>query len=382
MSLRIAIDARLNAYRQGGIPQYTRQLLSALAEIAPNDQFVSLQHRRQPRPLSDRPNVVQHTLWTPPHHRLEQWTLPLELLAVRPQVLHCPDFIAPQRRFCPAVVTIHDLAFLRFPEILTDDARAYYGQVQRSTASADGIIAVSEATRRDICELLDIPPERVHVIYEAADPVYRRVETRAGEQRKLGGVQITADGFLLFVSTIEPRKNVPMLLKALRIAIDRQPERRYKLVIVGSRGWRDTPIYATVRELHLEEHLIFTGAISIYDLRWLYSACRLYVNPSLYEGFGLPLLEAMACGAACLAADTSSLPEVGGDAARYLPPREPEAWANAIEQLWDDEPAQRELGQRGLARALRFSWPDAASATLNLYRQAINTRAAQVGARG
>jgi len=131
---------------------------------------------------------------------------------------------------------------------------------------------------------------------------------------------------VLFVSTLEPRKNLPTLLQALRICIDRRPEAGYRLVIVGRRGWRDDAIFQAARDLKLADHVLFTGGVGQYDLRWLYNACRLYINPSLYEGFGLPLLEAMACGAPCLAAATSSLPEIGGEAAIYVPPLEAEQW--------------------------------------------------------
>src|SRR5436305_8608217 len=147
--MRIAIDARLNAYRQGGISQYTRQLMTALADVAPDEQIVSFQHRDQLRPLAIAPNVVRRTALTPPHHRFEQWTLPLEVLLARPDVLHCPDFIAPTRRSCPAVVTIHDLAFMHYPEILDASARAYSGQVTAKALRAVTILAVSESSRAD-----------------------------------------------------------------------------------------------------------------------------------------------------------------------------------------------------------------------------------------
>ena len=122
-------------------------------------------------------------------------------------------------------------------------------------------------------------------------------------------------------------------------------------MIVGRRGWRDDAIFQTARDLKLADHVLFTGNVGQYDLRWLYNACRLYINPSLYEGFGLPLLEAMACGAACLAAATSSLPEIGGEAAIYVPPLEAEQWADEIMALWDDEDRRAELGRMGVARA-------------------------------
>lgn len=382
--MRIAIDARLNAYRRGGIPQYTRQLLTALADLAPEEEFVSLQHREMLRPLAVAPNVTRRAVLTPPHHRFEQWTLPLELLAVRPHVLHCPDFIAPTRRLWPAVVTIHDLAFFRYPDILDDEAKAYYGRVRESSARADAVIAVSEATRQDIAQFCDIPIEEIDLIYEAAAPVFRRMELRAGEVRVLNQVPVEAGSFMLFVSTLEPRKNLPTLLKALRVCIDRKPERPYSLVIAGGRGWRDEPIYAAVRELDLGEHVLFAGNVGQYDLRWLYNACRFYVNPSLYEGFGLPLLEAMACGAACVAAETSSLPEIGGDAALYVPPLDVQGWADTIEGLWDDEQRREDLGRLAQGRSMRFSWSRAARETLRVYSRVAEQRAqgAPLGTRG
>ncbi len=370
--MRIAIDARLNAYRQGGISQYTRQLLAALAEVSQDDEFVSLQHRDQLRPLAIAPNVIRRTALTPPHHRFEQWTLPLEVLLARPSVLHCPDFIAPVHRPCPAVVTIHDLAFMHYPEILDEAASAFYGQVKTNAQRADAIIAVSEATRQDIAQFLDIPIEQIDVIYEAAAPLYTQLDLRVGEARVLNGTPVEADTFMLFVSTLEPRKNLPTLLQALRICLDRKPEAGYRLVVVGRHGWRDEVIFSAVRDLKLGEHVLFAGGVGQYDLRWLYNACRMYINPSLYEGFGLPLLEAMACGAACLAAATSSLPEIGGDAAIYVPPLDAQAWADEIEALWDDRERRAELGRVGRARAQRFSWLRAARETLNVYKRAAD----------
>ena len=372
--MRIAIDARLNAYRRGGIPQYTRQLLTALSDLAIEEQFISLQHRDMRRPLAVAPNVTRRTVYTPPHHRLERWTLPFEVALARPDVLHFPDFIAPTFRPCPAVVTIHDLAFMHYPQILDDQARAFYQQVLTNTHRAEAVIAVSEATRQDIVQFLDVPVEDVKVIYEAAAPLFRRMDMRAGEARLLNGKPVAAGTFMLFVSTLEPRKNLPTLLQALRICIDRRPERPYKLVIVGGRGWNDEPIFAAIRDLQLADYVLLAGSVGQYDLRWLYNTCQFYINPSLYEGFGLPLLEAMACGAACLAAATSSLPEIAGDAALYVPPLEPDQWADAMEMLWDDTDRQQELGRIGQARSQRFSWARAARETLQMYHYAAERR--------
>ncbi len=367
--MRVGFDLRLNAYRQGGIPQYSRQLLTALAAIAPAVEFVALQHRKQQQPVVVAANVHPTTLATPPHNRLEWLALPAELLPHRLHVLHCPDFVAPRWRSMPAVVTIHDLAFLRYPDILDAAARRYYGQVRQTVQHADAIIAVSANTRDDICHLLGVPPERIDIIYEAAAPRFHPVALPPAAVRQINGQRITAGSFVLFVSTIEPRKNVTTLLHALRIALDREPHTPYQLIIAGLPGWNDAPIYQAARDLRLAPHLIWLGGVSQSDLHWLYNACRIYANPSHYEGFGLPVLEALACGAAALVANTSSLPEVAGDAALLLPADDAGAWADALALLWHDAARRQELGQRGVPQAARFSWQRAARETLAVYQR-------------
>ncbi len=364
--MSIVVDARLNAYRNGGIPQYTRQLIHAMAAEAPTAAFTVLQHRRQPERLITAANVTRRVIYTPPHHRWEQWVLPVEVGAIRPHVALFPDFVAPTRRNFPAVVTIHDLAFLHFDDLLDDDAKAFYALVGASAKHADGIIAVSESTKRDIVELLDIAPERISVIYEAAAARFTPLPTIPHERKRINNIDVTANGYLLFVSTIEPRKNLPVLLQALRIVRDRHPNRNYHLVAAGARGWRETPILQQIDHLRLHDAITLLGSVSDDDLHWLYANSRIYANPSRYEGFGLPLVEALACGAPALASNTSSLPEVGGDAAMYLPPDDPTAWADAIEQLWDDGDMRARLAARGPVQAARFSWQRAAQETLQL----------------
>lgn len=367
--MRIGIDTRLNAYRRGGIQEYTRQLLTALASLPGHDIFVSLQHREHQRPLVVAPRVQRATLLTPPHHRLEQWSLPVELTRLRLDLLHCPDFIAPRLRPCPAVVTIHDLAFLRYPEILDDEARRYYDQVRTSVWHADAVIAVSAATRNDIYQFLDLPLERIDLVYEAAAPIFAPQLLREDAERQFDQYRLRAGTFALFVSTLEPRKNLPTLLKALAVCRQRRPEIPYCLVVVGTRGWRDAAIFETIQECHLEEAVIFLGGIDQQDLLWLYNACMLYANPSLYEGFGLPVLEALACGAPALVSDVSSLPEIAGEAALRLPPRDVAAWADAFAQVWHDPDIRHTLAERGPTQAAHFSWQRAAQETLAIYRR-------------
>jgi glycosyltransferase involved in cell wall biosynthesis len=366
--MRIAIDARLNAYRIGGISAYTRQIATAMAAQT-SDDLLFLQHRSQQRPLVVAPHTRRVTLYTPPHHRFENWTLPLEISRLRLDVLHCPDFIAPRHRPCPAVVTIHDLAFLRFPAILDADARRYYAQVRTTVRHADAIIAVSRTTRDDICALLDVPPERVDVVYEAADPMFAPQPVPAGTVRLINRQRLAADQFMLFVSTLEPRKNIPTLLRGLQICRDRMPATPYHLVLAGARGWLDQPVFDAIRELQLTDQVTVLGSVSRHDLRWLYNACRFYVNPSLYEGFGLPLLEALVCGAPALASDIGSLREVGGEAACFVPTGDEAAWADAIDRLWHDADERNRRSASGTVQAGRFAWQHAAQATLAIYRR-------------
>ena len=368
MSGPIAIDARLNAYRQGGIARSTALLIEHLVELEPNEDWMILMHRRmQQWPAVTTARSVR--LWTPPHHRWEQWSLPLELWRVRPRLLHCPDFIPPLRRPCPAVITVHDLAFKLFPEILDDAAKRFYGQIEQAVGSAEAIIADSYSTANDITRLLGVPAERIDVIHcgVALEPL----EVAEGEQRVIRGVQLSAGSFIVFVSTFEPRKNIPSLLRAFKQLCKRQAREPYQLVLAGSRGWLDEPIFQTLKELDLGERVQIVEQPSDAEIHWLLSACRVYVNPSRYEGFGLAALEALACGAPAIVSNTSSLPEVVGAAAMLVDPMDLAGWTEAMERLWADEQQRGALRQAGLARAAVFTWERTAAQTLAVYRRVL-----------
>ncbi|HYF62990.1 MAG TPA: glycosyltransferase family 1 protein, partial [Herpetosiphonaceae bacterium] len=362
MARPIAIDARLNAYRLGGIAQYTRKLIEHLARLAPGESWLALEHRKATAPVCDHPSVARARLWTPPHHRFEQIALPAEIALRRPRLLHSPDFIPPLRRTCPAIITVHDLAFRLYPEILDDAARRFYGQIDRAVRSAEAILADSHSTAADITRLLGVPAERIDVIHLGTD--VRPLTVAPGETRRLGGADWRAGEFITFISTLEPRKNIPTLLKALRVMIDRDPGAGYRLALAGSRGWLDDEIWACLRDQRLEDAVGFIEKPSDADVNWLLSACRVYVNPSRYEGFGLPALDALACGAPAVVSASSSLPEVVGDAAEQAPPDDVGAWADAIGRLWHDPDRRAELGRLGLRRAAEFTWERTAAQTL------------------
>ena len=365
--MRIGIDARLVHYRSAGISQYTLHLVEQLAAIDEEDQFTVFQSRHDPSTLVDRPNFRRRSLWTPPHHRLEQILLPLELAAVDLDVLHSPDFIPPFRRNCKSVITVHDLNFLLFRDFLTPESASYYGQIDQAVRKCDHIIAVSHSTKRDIVRLTGAPEDKITVVHEAAHPSYRPLDRSAARRRV--GEQFDLDRpFVLFVSTIEPRKNVPTLLRAFRRLLDDyRPE--VDLVLAGEEGWLFDDVFELVQELSLNGRVRFLGQVATEDLIALYNAAQLLVHPALYEGFGLPPLEAMACGTPVVASNTSSLPEVVGDAALLVDPAEADEMTVAIWRLLSDDALRRQMRDKGLKRARLFSWRRAAKETLGIYRR-------------
>lgn len=369
--LRIAIDARLNAYRVGGIPQYTAQLVEALASTAPDDEVIVLEHRTARRPVATGRNIKHRHLWTPPHNRWEQWALPVELSTVRADVIHSPDFIPPFRRRQPAVITVHDLAFLHFPEILDDDAKRYYGQIHQAVRNADMIIAVSEATRHDILTMLAVPASRIRVVPEAAASHFKPIDLADQMHREMNGVPLLAGTFMLFVGTIEPRKNLPTLLQALAHA--RTDTTMPDLVVAGPRGWLDGPVFELIRDLKLGDRVKLIGGVDQDALTWLYNACCFYVQPEIYCGFGLPVLEAMQSGAPVVVADTSALPELVQDAGELVPAEDVDAWVETLRKVWSDPDQRAVMRERGLARAAEYSWERAAHETRAVYAEVVGS---------
>jgi glycosyltransferase involved in cell wall biosynthesis len=290
-------------------------------------------------------------------------------LTVQADVLHSPDFIPPFRRRIPAVITVHDLAFMHFPEILDDNARRYYGQIGEAVADADAIIAVSQATATDLRDLLDVRPERITIVPEAASSIFQEIDLEPGTTTEVNGVPLVAGTFALFVGTVEPRKNLPTLLQALALCRSEAPGETPRLVVAGPRGWLDGPVFELIRDLRLGDQVQFVGGVSPEQLVWMYNACRFYVQPELYSGFGLPVLEAMQCGAPVAAADAAALPELVTGAGLLIPAMDVEGWAEALRRLWTDEDLRADLRVRGLERAGGYTWERAARETLAVYRQ-------------
>jgi len=362
----LVVDARLLAYNRSGIGRYLRHLYTAMAEVVGDEppgmapaglRLTMLYHR------SDRERALAglwpgSAAWTPPHHRLERWMLAAELARLRPQLVHAPDHVCPEPLGWRTVLTVHDLAFLRLPETHAPQSRAYYAGLLRSVCRATRTICVSQATRDDLLELAGADPERVRVIYEAPDPCYRPDGPAAPAERP----------YLVFTGTIEPRKNLARVLRALATLA---PGRRPELRVAGAAGYRAAEVLALPAQLGLEGDVCFLGPRPTSEVASLYRGAIALIFPSLLEGFGLPILEAMACGTPVITSNRSSMAEVAGDAAVLVDPEDVESIAAAISQLMEHPSEREEWRRRGLARAAQFSWQRAARQTLDTFAEAL-----------
>jgi len=366
--MRIGIDARLIYYTDAGISQYTLRLIQGLAEIDQEDEFLILRDRRDLLTITDN-NFKRIKLWTPSHHRFEQWGLRFELPSLGLDLLHSPDFIPPFHRNFKSVITIHDLAFLLYPHFLTQDSARYYGQIDQAVKSTDHIIAVSESTKQDTIRLLGVPESKLSVIYEAANPLYRPMDR--DQARAYVRQAYELEEYLLFVSTIEPRKNLPILLHAFR-ALGDQYKVKTTLAIVGREGWLSKGTFALVEKLRLKDTVRFLGRVPVEDLVYLYNGAQALVHPSFYEGFGLPPMEAMLCGIPVICSNVSALPEVVGDAALLVPPEEVSEWTVAMWRVLHDQELRAEMQAKGYRRAQCFSVEKTARQTLEVYRRVIS----------
>ncbi len=365
--MHIGLDARLTYYTGGGISRYIRQLATRLPELDGENRY-TIFHRRGHEETFSRPGS-RAELWTPAHHRLEALTLSLELAPRRLDLLHSPDFIPPLYGARRQVITVHDLTFLLYPQFLTAESRRYYNrQIAWAVRRADHISADSAATRDDLIRLLGAPAEKISVIHLACDPDFRPLppEQVTPVLNRLG----LRPGYILFVGTFEPRKNIPGLLRACALLRAKTPDAPL-LVLAGRRGWLFDSTLALIEELGLAAHVRLLEKIPGADLPALYNGAAAFVLPSHYEGFGIPLLEAMACGLPALIADRASLPELAGEAALRLEPDDPQQMAGQLYRALSDSALRQNLRQRGLERVRQFSWEKAARETAALYRRVL-----------
>ena len=303
---------------------------------------------------------------TPIRIAWEQLVQPWTLSLVRADLAHEPLLVTPVLSSCPAVVTIHDLSFARFPRLFRPANRLYLTLMTRLSARrARRFIAVSAYTASESQRLLGIPRGRIDVVYHGVDPAFRPLLTEQIEAFRRRAE--LPQRFVLCVGTLEPRKNHIRLVEAFA----RVRERAVKLVLVGGKGWLYDELFGRVEALGMSGDVVFPGYVANDDLPLWYNAAVAFAYPSLYEGFGMPVLEAQACGTPVLTSTASSLPEAAGDGALMVDAHDIDAMAEALDRILTDEPLRRDLRERGLAHARQFTWEKTARETASVYRRTI-----------
>jgi len=358
------------------VGHYTKRLLSAIMALHPEWSY----HLYSNRPLGQLDEGLRGAKEFDNYLPASRWlwmqlVLPGIIRRDRPDLCHFTNSLAPVRQSRPYVLTIHDASLFLYrhyhPWSRIAAMRLLLPTVARR---ASAIIAPTRLARRDLLETLSLPPERVHVVYEAAPEWFHRVEDIAQLDALRAKYQLP-DEFVLFVGTLEPRKNLERLIRA--VALVHRRGRPIPLVLVGPSGWHldgrhgRPGLHVLVRELGLEPYVHYLGYVPTADLPGLLTLATVFAFPSLYEGFGLPAVEAMACGAPVLTSRDTAMDEVCGDAAHLVDPYSLDGIADGLEQLFDDATLRQCLSQRALQQAQLYSWQRAATETVAIYRRVL-----------
>lgn len=377
--MRIAIDYTAATRQAAGIGNYVRSLVDAMLAQDDTNQYTLLTSGRPPRerPFPTAKNVRGRSLIIPDRYLnilWYRWRLPISATFFTGQVdiYHGPDFVLPPLNGkLRKVVTVHDLAFLEHPEYAVPELAAYLKKVvPEAVEAADVVASVSQTTRQTLIEHFQTPPEKITLVPNGIRSYFRRITDPVlleATRHKFG----LKSPLVLGVGTQEPRKNHPGLIKAFHKAVStgNKSTRPAMLALAGGSGWLYEETEQIVAELKLEKKVRFLGRVSDLELMMLYSLADVFVFPSFYEGFGVPPLEAMACGTPVITSNTSSLPEVVGDAAIMVNPRKINEIASAINRVLENKQLQEDLRQKGYTRAAHFTWVRSAQKMLSIYTQ-------------
>jgi len=372
--VRIAIDARkLHDY---GIGTYVRNLVRALARQDTDDSYVLLCPRKDrefveslgPRFTALEERAGNYTV-------REMISVPIDLWRARVDLFHAPHYVVSPLTMCPFVVTIHDCIHLRFPEYLPNRAAYYYARTVMSSSArrARRVLTVSRASKQDILHFLKIPAEKIEVIYNALDERLAAAPSAEDVARVEQRFQLT-EPFVLYAGNIKPHKNLGRLIEAFSLLRQRGAGET-KLLIIGDEVSKYQNLRRLVHRYQLHQYVRFLGFVPDETLAVLYRLASVFVFPSLYEGFGLPPLEAMAAGTPVITSNVSSLPEVVGDAALLINPLDPSAIAGAMARVLEDRALRADLIRRGFERVKSFSWQEAAARTHAAYCDVVRAPA-------
>ena len=368
--MRIAIDAR--KLRDYGIGTYIRNLLRHLSRLDHTTEYVLLCREEDCDVSATLGENFRTVLEPSPAYSVrEQLRIPLDLRRARADLFHAPHYVLPPLTPCRSVVTIHDCIHLRFPQYLPNRIGYAYarGSLWAATHQADRVLTVSEASKSDILRYFRIPEQKIDVIYNAIDERFNEPPAAEAIERVKERYQLN-DPFVLYAGNIKPHKNLERLIEAFHL-FRRPGFEQVKLLIIGDEISKYATLRRAVHRLKLHKHVRFFGFVPDQTLAALYRLAAVFVFPSLYEGFGLPPLEAMASGAPVITSNVSSLPEVVGDAALLIDPYDLEALADAMRRVLSDEKLRNGLRERGFVRARYFSWERSIGRVRDIYQEVL-----------
>ncbi len=370
--MKIGIDGNeANVHKQVGVSVYTLSLLKHFAQIAKEQFQFRIYLKKSPNDLL--PPESDYFKYKVIHGKFfwSQIFLPYHLYIKRDiDVFFSPAHYTPRLCPTPLVVTIHDLSYLYYPdEFLRKDLYKLQHWTKHAIEQSAKIIAVSKNTKRDIMKHYQVPEDKIEVIYNGFEKSVLK-NSRLNEEETLKNYNLQPTTYLLYVGTLQPRKNILTLIDAFH-KLWKQIQ-TYKLVIVGKKGWLYEEIFTKVQELNLQEQVVFTDYLPDDQLVALYKNAFCFILPSLYEGFGIPVLEAMSFSCPVITSFASSLPEIGGDACLYFDPHSSDDLVEKIQRLRDDTALRKDLIKKGRERIKQFSWEKCADETLNVIQQAVN----------
>jgi len=381
--MKIAIDiSSLATQKRTGIENYIFNLCKNLAKVDKENKYIlfgnSYGHYQSLREAVEEIGVENYQNMSARISRMPRTVLKLiwkymhipsaECLVGNIDIFHASTIMPPPLKKAKLVVTIHDLVPMKFKEFFTQEGAQYFRDYFKNTIPrSDAIIAVSNSTKNDILEYFNIPEDRIQVIPQAASDNYKQIQDGSAINKVKAMYGLDRD-YILFVGTLEPRKNITNLIRAYNILPD-YLKRDHLLVICGKKGWYYEEIFRTVKELKLEDKVIFTGYAPDEDIPLLMNEAEVFVYPSLYEGFGLPPLEAMACGTPVISSNVSSIPEVVGNAGILINPNDVEELSDAILRLLDSDELRAQLAEKGLKQAGKFSLRKTAEKTVEIYNK-------------
>ncbi len=367
--MKIGIDASRAAYKQKtGTEYYSYNLIKNLAKIDKENEYILYSRILLPKGLYNLPeNFKSQVIYLP-----RFWTqirLSFKMFTHPPDLLFIPSHTIPVIHPKKVVVTCHDVGFRNYPSSYSKFQLWHLEFTTKLAVRwAEKIIAVSKSTKRDLINIYGAQPEQVEVIYEGfTSELYHPIENKNKIKQVLGKYNIP-EKYILFIGRLEERKNIPRLVEAFNL-LKKEKKIEHKLVLVGKKGYKFEQIFDTINKLKIGDEVILPGYIPEEDLPYIFSGPELFTFPSLYEGFGIPILEAMACGIPVLSSNISSMPEVAGEAAILVNPLNPKEISKAIYQIITDRNLRNSLIEKGLAQCKKFSWQKCAQETLEVLQE-------------